>query len=112
MGPRADGGKNLLGFGGSEYEDQVLRWLLDDLEQGVEALLADHVGLVDDEDAVAGLRGQIEGAVPQVAGVVDAPVAGGIEFGHVEVARATGAQRHTGVAHPARCRGRALLAVQ
>ncbi len=32
VGPGADGGDDLVGFGGREHELQVGRWFLDDLE--------------------------------------------------------------------------------
>ena len=53
VGARADGADDLLGLGRREDELHVLRRLLDDLEQRVEALRRDHVRLVDDEDLVA-----------------------------------------------------------
>ena len=53
MRPRPDGAEDLLGLGGGEDELDVRRRLLDDLQQGVEALRRDHVGLVDDVDLVA-----------------------------------------------------------
>jgi hypothetical protein len=71
---RADGGQHLLRLGGGEHEDEVLRRLLHDLEQGVEPLRGDHVGLVDDEHAVARLRRREERAVAQLTGVVHAAV--------------------------------------
>ena len=50
---RADGGDDLVGLGGREDEAHVVGWLLDELEQRVEARIGDHVGLVDDVDLVA-----------------------------------------------------------
>ena len=90
----------------------MLRWLLDDLEQSVEAGRGDHVRLVDDEDPVAALSRGVEGAVAQFAGVVDTAVTGGVEFDDVDRSAAAGSQRHARVAFAARCRGGALRAVQ
>ena len=112
MGAGADGGQHLVRFGGREHEDEVLGWLLDGLEQRIEALRRDHVRLVDDEHPVARLGRRIGRAVAQVAGVVDAAVAGGVEFDHVEVARPTRRQRHTRHTLAARSRRRTLDAVQ
>ena len=53
VGARADRPDDLLGFGRREDELDVFGWLLDDLQQGVEALLGHHVRLVDDVDLVA-----------------------------------------------------------
>ena len=91
VGARPDGRQHLLRLGGGEHEDQVFRRLLDDLEQRVEACRGDHVRFVDDEDAVARLRGRVERPVAQFAGVVDAAVAGGVEFGDVDAAGPLGA---------------------
>ena len=107
MGARADGGQHLLRLGGGEHEDQVFRRLLDDLQQRVEAGRGDHVRLVDDEDAVPRLGGGVERAVAQLAGVVHAAVAGGVEFDDVDAARPVWRQSHTRVAHAARRRRRA-----
>ena len=112
MGARADGGEHLLRLGRREDEDEVLRRLLDDLEQRIEARRRDHVRLVDDEDAVAALGRGVERAVAEVAGVVDAAVARGVEFHNVEVARSTRSERHARRARAARRRRRSLDAVQ
>ena len=102
VGARADGRQHLLRFGGREHEDQVVRRLLDDLQQRVEARRGHHVRFVDDEDAVARLRRGVERAVAQLAGVVDAAVAGRVEFDDVDAAGPVGGQRDARVAHPAR----------
>ncbi len=112
MGARPDGRQHLLRLGGGEHEDEVFGWLLDDLEQRVETRGGHHVRFVDDEDAVSRLGGRVERSVAELTGVVDAAVAGRVEFDDVDVAGAVGRQRDAGVAHPARGGGRALLAVQ
>lgn len=112
VGARADGGEHLVRLGGGEDEDQVGGRLFHDLEQRVEARGGDHMRLVDDEDAVAGFGGRVEGAVAEFAGVVDATVARGVEFDDIEIAGAAGTQRHTGRAHPARGGGRPLRTVE
>ena len=112
MGARPDGRQHLLRLGGGEHEDQVIRRLLDDLQQRVESGRGDHVRLVDDEDAVPRLRRRVERAVAQLASVVDAAVAGRVEFDDVDAARTVRGQRHAGVAHPAWRGSRALRAVQ
>ena len=87
VGARADGGQHLVRLRGGEHEDQVLRRLLHDLEQGVETLGGDHVRLVDDEHPVARLRRGEEGAIAQLAGVVHTAVGRSVELGDVDVAR-------------------------
>ncbi len=112
VGPGPDGGEHLVRFGGGEDEDQVFRRFLDDLQQGVEALRGDHVGLVDDEDPVLRLSGREESPIAQLAGVVDTTVAGRVEFDDVDAAAAFGRERDARVAFAARVGGRALRAVQ
>ena len=112
VGAGADGPDDLLRLGGREDELDVSRGLLDELEQGVEALGGDHVGLVEDEDleAVPG-RGE-GGALAQVAGVVDAVVAGGVDLDDVEAAGAAGREVPAGGALAAGGVRRVLLAVE
>ena len=85
---RADGAEHLVGLGGREDELDVLGRLLDELEQRVEALRRHHVRLVEDEDLVAVARGGEDRALAQVAGVVDAVVARGVDLDDVERAAA------------------------
>ena len=110
--PRPDRRDDLVRLGGREDELQVRRRLLDELEQGVEALLGHHVRLVDDVDLVAAGDRRVEGALAQVAGVVHAAVAGGVDLDHVDAARPGRGQRDAGVAYAARVRRRAVDAVQ
>ena len=109
---RADGADDLLGLGRREDELHVLRRLLDDLEQRVEALRRHHVRLVDDVDLEAALRRAVAGPLAQVTGVVDATVARGVDLDDVDRARAAARERHARVARAARDRRRALLAVE
>ena len=112
VGARPDGRQHLLRLGGGEDEAQVGRRLLDQLEQGVEALRADHVGLVDDVDLVAAADRREERLLAQVAGVVDAAVGGRVDLDHVDRARAPAGQVAAGVALAARVGDRRLLAVE
>ncbi len=109
---RPDRADHLVGLGGREDELDVLGRLFDDLQQGVEALRGDHVGLVEDEDLepVAG-RGE-DGPVTDVAGVVDAVVACRVDLDDVERAAAVAGELDARRADAARSVGRALGAVQ
>ena len=112
MGPRPDRRDHLVGLGRREDEPQV-RWrLLDQLEQGVEALRGDHVGLVDDVDLVATADRCEERLLPQLAGVIDAAVRGGVDLDHVDRARAVAGQLDAAVALAARVGHRRLVAVE
>ena len=93
--PRADGGQDLLRLRRREDEDQMLRRLFHNLEQGVESRGGDHVRLVDDEHAIPRFTRRVEGTVAEFTGVVDAAVAGRVELDDIEIARPTGPQRDT-----------------
>ncbi|RAO03029.1 hypothetical protein GUI43_05353 [Micromonospora noduli] len=112
VGPRPDRAEDLLRLGGGEDELDVLRGLLDQLEQGVEALGRDHVRLVDDVDLEAAAGRREEGALAQLAGVVDTAVAGRVDLDHVDRAGAVGGQRAAGVTLAARLGSGALLTVE
>ena len=112
VGTRTDRADDALGFRRREDELNVLGRLLDELEQRVEALVRDHVGLVDDEDLVAIAHRREGGALAQVAGVVDAAVRGRVDLDDVERAGAAGGQLTARFAPAARGVRGALRAVQ
>ena len=112
VGAGADGADDLVRLRGGEDELQVLRRLLHDLQQGVEARRGDHVGLVDDEDLVAVPHRGERGALAQAAGVLHAAVRGGVDLQHVQGARAARGEVPAGVALAARGGRRALGAVE
>ena len=66
-----------------ENEQQMLRRLLDDLQQRVEGRNGEHMHLVDDIHPHFHLRRRINGVVPQVADVVYAVVGRGVDLQHV-----------------------------
>ena len=102
VGTRTDGADDLLRLRRGKNEDHVLRRLLDNLEQGVRTGGGNHVGLIDDEDAVARLRRRVVGAVTQLTHVLDTIVRGGVELRDIQVARPTRGQRDARVTLPAR----------
>ena len=108
--PRPDRGQNLVDLGGGEDELDVLGRLLDQLQQGVEAVLADHVGLIDDVDLETRLSGDECRALSQFTRVIHTTVAGGIQFDHVHQAAAVGGEGHAEPAHATRVRRGTLLA--
>ena len=78
LAAREDRRGHLAQLGGGEDEHQVLRRLLEYLEQGVEGRDAEHVDLVDDVDALFDAGGGEDGLVAQGADVVHAVVGGGV----------------------------------
>ena len=112
VGARADRADDALGFRRREDELDVLGRLLDELEQRVEALVRDHVGLVDDENLVAVAHRRESGALAQVTRVVDAAVRGRVDLDDVERAGPTGGQLAARFALTARGVRGALRAVQ
>ena len=111
MRPGPDRPDHLVRLGGREDELEVRRRLLDQLQQGVEALRGHHVRLVDDVDLVAALDRREERPLAQVARVVDTTVRGGVDLDHVDAAGAAAGQVRAGLADAARLGDRALLAV-
>ncbi|MFK4690857.1 hypothetical protein RKD22_003792 [Streptomyces pristinaespiralis] len=109
---RPDGADDLLGLGGREDELQVLRGLLDHLQQGVEPRRGDHVGLVDDVDLVAAARGAEEGLLAQLTRVIHTTVRGGVDLDDVDGPGSGARQVLAGLALAAGRRRRPLLAVQ
>ncbi|KJL26900.1 hypothetical protein RL72_00808 [Microbacterium azadirachtae] len=112
MGAGADRAQHLLGLRRGEDELDVRRRLFDELEQGVEALRRDHVRLVEDEDLEPVAAGREGGALAQVAGVVDAVVAGGVDLDDVEGSAAVAGELDAARADAAGGVGRPLGAVE
>ena len=111
VGARANRADHLVRFGRREDEHDVFRRLLNNLEQRVEALLRDHVGLVENEDLVSVAGRREPCALAQLAGIVDAVVRRRVDLDHVDRPRASGGQILAAFALAARVRGRALDAV-
>ena len=102
--------QHLREVGRAEDEDEVGRWLLDQLQQRVPGGVRELVRLVEDVDLVAALRGLEDDALADLPDVVDAALRGGVHLDHVE--RRAVRDRDAGVAHLVGRRRRALLAVQ
>ena len=83
---RQHGDRQLLRVGGGQQELHVFRRLFQGLEQRVERRLGQHVHFVDQVDLGLAARRQVLGVVDQVAHVVHAGVAGGVDFQQVHVA--------------------------
>ena len=112
MRARPDRGQHLVRLCGGEHEHQEPRRLLDQLEQGVEALRGHHVRFVDDVDLVAVSDGSEEGTLTQFSRVVHAAVAGRVDLDDVDRTRPVRREFDARIADAAGVRRRALGAVQ
>jgi hypothetical protein len=100
-------GQHLVGVGGGQHELQVVGRLFQRLEQGVEGVLGELVRLVDHEDLEAADARLVGRALDQVADLVLAAVAGGVQLDVVDVA--VGVDLGAGLAHAAGLGGDAAL---
>src|ERR1035437_5189493 len=112
MGARTDRADDLVRLSRGKDELHELGRLLDDLQEGIEALRRDHVGLVDDVDLVTRQCRPVRRSLTQVARVVDTPMASRVDLDDVNTAGTVTSQRDAGGAHTARNRRRPLLAVE
>ena len=81
-----DGGQDVVRLGSAEDEDDVLWGFLQGFEEGVGRLGGEHVGFVDDVDLASALGRHEVDPVTDVANLVNAPVAGGVQLDDVHVA--------------------------
>ena len=86
------------------------RRLFQRFEQRVEGLAREHVNFIDDVDLVAAPRRPHGNVLPQLADLVDAAIAGGIDLDHIHIL--SGRHRVAGVAGVARLGCRSLHAFQ
>ncbi len=112
MRPRPDRPDDLLGLGRREDELQMLRRLLDDLEQGIEPRRGHHVRLVDDVDLVPAARRPEERLLPQLTGVVHATVRCGVDLDHIDRAPPVPGEIDARLARPAGRRSGTFFTVQ
>ncbi len=90
----ADNGlQQVFGIGRCQDELGVGRRFLQCFQEGVRGGTGDLVGLIDDVELGFELRGCVLHPLPQVADVIDAAIAGGINFNHI--CRCAGVDRHT-----------------
>ena len=78
-----DGGQNLMFLRGGENEDDVCRWFLKRLEEGIEGRSGEHVHLVDDEYLVASYLRRYACLLHQRLYLFHTIVGGGIQFKHI-----------------------------
>ena len=84
VGSGANSADDFVGLGCGKNELHVLWRLFHDLQQGVKALLSDHMGLIEDEDLETVPGRSENGSFSEVSGVINTVVAGGIYFNHIQ----------------------------
>ena len=84
LAPGQNGGGHLMDLGGGQNKQNVLRRLLQRLEQRIEGAGGQHVDLVDDIDALFQRGGGKGGLLPDVPDVVHAVVGGGVDLTDVQ----------------------------
>ena len=75
-----DGRQNLMLLGSGEDEDDMLRWLFQRLEKGVEGSCREHVDLVDDKHLILAHLRRDAGLLHQNLNLVNTVVAGSIQL--------------------------------
>ena len=70
-------------LGGSKNKQQMLRWLLDDFQQGIKCRDGKHMHLVDDIHPHLHLRRRIHCIIPKVTHIVNTIVGGSIDLQYI-----------------------------
>jgi len=73
-----------MGFSGGQDEDNIGRRFLKRLEQSVGGFFGEHMDLVYDIDLVTSLIGSIVDPLTEVSDVINATIAGSINFNHIQ----------------------------
>ncbi len=84
LAARQDGDGDFVGLGGGEQKQDMVRRLLEGLQQRVERRRAEHVDLVDDIDLATAAGRHIPDVVAKVADMVDAVVRGPVDLENVD----------------------------
>ena len=78
-----DGRGHLVQLRGRQDKQQMLRRLLDDLQQRIKGTDGQHMDLVDDINPLFDLGGRIDRVVPQGAHIVHTVIGGGVDLQHI-----------------------------
>lgn len=73
-----------MGFGGSQDEDNMRWWFLEGFEQGIGGAIAEHMDFINDVDLVTGLVGGVVDLLTEASNIINAGIAGGINFDNVQ----------------------------
>ena len=83
LASRDDCRKDSVGFSGAEHENHVVRGLFQCLQEGIRGSVGQHMGFIDDVDLALALGWREVYLLPDVSDLIDATVAGGIQFDDV-----------------------------
>jgi len=72
-----------MGFGGSQYKDNVWWWFFESLQKGIGGIIAEHVNLIYDIDLVAGLVRSIVNFLTEASDIINASVTGGVNLDYI-----------------------------
>jgi hypothetical protein len=89
-----------LRVGGGQHKFQILGWLFQRLQHGVERRVGEHVHLVDHEDLKAPLHRLVDRLLQQGLHLVHTAVAGGVQLGVIH--KTATINIHAGLAHATR----------
>src|SRR3954447_15134741 len=97
-------------LGRAQDKDDPLRRFLQSLQQSIESFRSNLMRFVNDEDLISVPSRAVPNVLAQLAHFVDAAIRSRVDLDHVD----TGARRdlRAAGAHPTRCCGRSLFAVQ
>ena len=73
-----------MGFGGCQNKDDMWRWLLQRLEQGIGGFFGKHVDFIDNIDLITRLVRGIVDFLAEVSYFVNTAIAGGIYFNDIK----------------------------
>ena len=76
--------RDLVRICGDQGKDHVRRWLFQGLEQGIEGRLGEHVCFIQHVDFVLSFARPEAHLLADIADLVDAPIAGGIDLDQVQ----------------------------
>ena len=85
LGARSNGDGDFFWVRGGHNEDNMLWWLLEELQESIEGLTREHVDFVDDVDFVLAISRGNDSLFAKFANIVDAAIRGGVNFDNVNI---------------------------
>src|SRR5208282_6905213 len=107
LAARADSLWNVFGLRGRQHEDDVVRWFLESLQQGVKGCVCNLVSFIEDVDLETVAGGAVARGFAEFADFVNAAIGGGVNFDDVD--GVAGANLGAGFANAAGLRNRGVF---